>query len=333
MRSATIKVLQKLTSVDQFFPNYHAVADYDLPHIKHLYQTRTVAEFRSDLEYFQRNFRPITLADLNKSLQEHGMPPRNAMLLTVDDGFREVAEQMAPILREKGIPAVFMICPNFLDNKELFWRSKVSLIIEQIHRMTVPAERKALTELLKSKGHLSANGDIVASIRGIRFSDRAILDEIAAIVGLDFDAFLSEKKPFMSSEQIRQLMADGFEIGAHSINHPHYKHLDADARLHQTVTSVDFVQKSFNTSVRCIAHPFTDEFLPKEYFRSVFDEHGLDLAFGTSGGKQDFDARIIQRNGIEGNPGKPAEKIVLAFLQRLAARKLLGRNRLQRPEA
>jgi len=181
IRSATLQVLQKLTSTDQLFPNYHAVADYDLPHIKHLYRTRTVDEFRSDLEYFQQNFRPITLADLNRSLQENGRPPRNAMLLTVDDGFREVAEQMAPILREKGIPAVFLICPNFLDNKELFWRSKVSLIIEQIHTKSVPSERTAVTELLKSNGHLPADGDKVARIRGREFCERSWIGEIGQV--------------------------------------------------------------------------------------------------------------------------------------------------------
>ena len=54
------------------------------------------------------------------------------VFLSFDDGLREVYTIIAPILKERGLPATFFITTDFIDNKKLFYRNKASLLIEAI---------------------------------------------------------------------------------------------------------------------------------------------------------------------------------------------------------
>ena len=59
-----LEPLIRSSGIRLFLPFYHAVADEAPPHIKHLYRTRTVEEFRSDLAYMLRFYTPISLQTL-----------------------------------------------------------------------------------------------------------------------------------------------------------------------------------------------------------------------------------------------------------------------------
>ena len=66
--------------------------------------------------------------------------PPNSFLLTFDDGFREIYDIIAPILLDKGIPATFFISSGFLDNRELCYQHKASLLVEKVRNGISPGD-------------------------------------------------------------------------------------------------------------------------------------------------------------------------------------------------
>ena len=56
----------------------------------------------------------------------------NAVILTFDDGFAECATVIAPLLRQAGIPAVFFVVTDLIDNATLFHESEAALCISAI---------------------------------------------------------------------------------------------------------------------------------------------------------------------------------------------------------
>ena len=84
-------------------PYYHMVSDEALPHVRPLYAYRSVRQFTADLDFFLKYYQPIALADLLAHMNAGKVLPPRSFLVTFDDGFREMAEIAAPILKAKGV--------------------------------------------------------------------------------------------------------------------------------------------------------------------------------------------------------------------------------------
>ena len=112
---------------------YHAVSDHPLPHINNLYRTKNVEEFEGDLDYLLRSkYFPLCLDDLKSFILQRDSVPPKSFYLSFDDGLREMSDVVAPILKRKGLHATFFVSSGFLDNLDLSYRFKVSLLIDRV---------------------------------------------------------------------------------------------------------------------------------------------------------------------------------------------------------
>ncbi|MBL0307732.1 MAG: polysaccharide deacetylase family protein [Chitinophagaceae bacterium] len=132
-----LPLLKQVASPGTIFPYHHLISDKEVLHVKHLYSYKNIRQFGNDLDYLLKQFNPISVEELVNCINSCSPLPKNSFLLTFDDGFREVYDFVAPVLSAKGVPAIFFINPAFLDNRELFYRCKISLIIEEILKREV----------------------------------------------------------------------------------------------------------------------------------------------------------------------------------------------------
>ena len=99
---------------------------------------------------------------------------------------------------------------RFLDNKNMFYRNKASLIIEKLSVGKSMKFRNEVKDYLISKNYYDSMKE---SLLKIKYADKNHLDEIAKLCFLDFDEYLAIKKPYMTSDQINELIDHGFSIG------------------------------------------------------------------------------------------------------------------------
>lgn len=264
--------LTALTGQHFIIPFYHVVSDEPCPHIEHLYQFKNVKQFERDLDYLTSQYTPIGASDLTDVIAGK-YTGKKIMLLTFDDGLRQMYEVVAPILLRKGIPAIFFLNNDFIDNKGLMFRYKVSLawdtFVDQYNLFIAENDQEVMAEVTK---------------------------ETAAT----FEDFRLSYRPYMSKEQIGDLISQGFAIGAHSLHHPYYHTLPLEQQLAQTLDSMDGLQKDFDVAQRLFAFPFTDHGVSRAFFDRVFTEGRLDFTFGGAGIKTDIHPRQMQRIPMEG---------------------------------
>ena len=122
--------LIRLTRQYLVLPFYHAVSDDLMPHVAHVYPVRSRSAFMKDLEFFLRHYEPLGLEDL-KSPVPPGKRKKPAMFLSFDDGLSEIYDIVAPLLLSKGIPAGIFVNTGFVDNRDLFYRYKSSLLLDR----------------------------------------------------------------------------------------------------------------------------------------------------------------------------------------------------------
>jgi len=305
---------------------YHAVSDESLPHIEHLYRFKTTKEFEQDLDFLLRAFRPATLKELSAYVLGEGPKPERAFYLTFDDGLREVADVVAPILLRRGLPATIFVSSGFVNNQHLSYRFKASLLSDRLAVRQFPAAAIAECGVQLSLVGLRWTGDLGSDLRTVPYHSRAVLDAVAEILGVDYSAFLSTKRPYMSAADLRCLVNDGFTIGSHSVDHPPYAELSLEEQLHQTREGIRQLRRQLEVDHKLFAFPFTDRGVGRDFFERCLEENMIDIFFGTSGWLHSTDRHLVQRVSLEGD--KPAAEtfIVHSMIEAVVERCLLARN-------
>jgi peptidoglycan/xylan/chitin deacetylase (PgdA/CDA1 family) len=291
------------------FPYAHIVADRAPVHVRHLYRIPSIVKFKSDVDFLSRRFKALPLSELQQfPHSDHKNGSNRSFVLSFDDGMREIYDVIAPILREKGIPAIFFLNSATIDNRQLMWRHKVSLLVERSGQQSgrVPPQLK-----------LQPGEAVGSKLKALRAGEAHLLNDIARFFEVDFDDYLRRARPYLTADQVLELARAGFEFGAHSVSHPYFNELTAAEQQEQILGSVNFI-RGLGLRCRCFAFPFHDNGVPASLFRymSALD---LDFSFGTSEARVDTIGFSFQRFALDADN---ADSSVGDLLKQLSAKSL-----------
>ena len=308
-------------------PFYHVISDEPVTHTEHLYRHKTVGQFRHDLDHLLSGYRPISLAEVLECRKAERTLPERSFLLTFDDGYREMSEIVAPILLEKGVSATFFLNSAFVDNKNLCHVNKASLLVSRLRSLGRPHLERRLLELIP--GQKLRPEDLDGAILSVPYEQRALLDAMAEVLGVDFPGYLRERRPYLTSAQVAGLVSRGFTVGGHSIDHPFYASLSLEEQLRQTIESVRFVRERFGLTYGVFAFPFEDVGVSRPFFDELFRKGQIDLTFGAAGLIDEDIPNHLQRVCMEAY-GATAKHILAYHHARRTMTMLSGRSRIKR---
>jgi peptidoglycan/xylan/chitin deacetylase (PgdA/CDA1 family) len=278
-----LAVLHLFTGVEIVVPYWHMVSDCALPHVSGLRRRfRNIRGFKEDVAFFLRHYVAITEDDLIRHLHSGQPLPARSVLFTFDDGFRECHDVIAPLLKNYGAPAIFFLTTASVDNRELCYIQKQSLLVEALK------DNHSKAVLGKTSDELTAAdiptfSDLAYRILAITYRERRVLDDLAEILGCDFEAYLKSQRPYLSSEQITDLLRQGFAIGSHSTDHAVYAELSLNEQVSRTRESTRWLSDRFLTTCRTFAFPCHAHGVTAEFVRSVFAEGSIKICFDTGG--------------------------------------------------
>lgn len=285
--------LKKWSPVSLYLPYHHLVNNKPQPHINQLYHFKNEKQFIQDLEYLLKHFNPISVNEIIDCVKRNKPFPKNSFLITFDDGFQEIRTVIAPILEQKGVPAIFFINPSFVDNKELFYRLKVSLIINNL------IENRELTKTISEVlGTHAGVKEVIHGLKKIHYQNKHKADEIAEAIGISFGEYLKKYKPFVTEKQLEELIAMGFSIGGHSMDHPFYPSISPEEQVKQTLNSVIYLSERFGIKEKLFAFPHSDVQVKQKVIDDIL-RHGIDLLFGIQNQKYERNNRMLHRFNAE----------------------------------
>ena len=291
-----LSFLKKGKYIPVLLPFYHMVSDEHLP-FKRNYDYPTISRFKEDLDFLLSNFKAVSLNELlsGKNLE-------NTFHLTFDDGLRSCFEIIAPILKQKGIPATFFVNPAFVDNKDLFHRYKASILHDFF-------QKKNLQVNLENT-----------------YADIDSLNETAAEIGIDWQEYLQKEKPYMNLEHIKSLQDEGFSIGAHSWDHPEFWLLDAEQQLDEIRESMNWITENLSPSIKAFAFPFSDIGVKDDVFQTIQEEKICAITFGTAGLKREIIPFHFQRVAMDAPAYNKAKKRIKTAYFSYLIKKILNKH-------
>lgn len=291
--------------LDYCLPLYHNVSNEYLPHLKHIVNYKNEKEFEEDLDCLSKHFQWVTFDEFKEYVKGNFKPNKKIALLTFDDGYREFYDVVIPILERKGIYAINFVNPAFMDNRELMFRCKASLLIDVMNA-------KKITDNF---------------LQNVPFEQKIALDKIAPTFGIDFKDYLEEKKPYLTLPQLHQIKEKGFGISSHGWDHPLYHRISISDQLENTDRSYRYMKEN-NFHYESFAFPFTDFGVEKAFFDELFRNEDIVCTFGTAGIKLDSVSKNFQRIPME--TGENAEAILKREISYFRLKKVLNKNYIQR---
>lgn len=306
--------LRKQCDLPLILPFYHCIDEAEnCPHIKNLYPLRSIESFRQDIEYLCQNYQAISLAEILAWAEGKFEITRLSFYLSFDDGLRQCYDIISPILLEYNLSASFFINSDFVDNKGLMYRYKISLLIEKLSKLNLEDAPKA------------------AYLLSLTHENIDLIDELCQTYHVDIDGFLRNYQPYCTTEQLQTMIHDGFHIGSHSATHPRYHLLDTAAQKAESVNAAAFISEEIyknQSHINAFAFPFTDDQVSMRFWEDL----PFDLTFGTAGLKHSPIKGHLQRLAIENySPNMSMRKILKQNYLAYWIKKYLGKHYTQHP--
>lgn len=220
----------------------------------------TPDEFAWQVAFLARHFEPVSCRQIAAAMDGGPPLPSDAVAVSFDDGFSDVAQYAVPILRAEKMPATIFVPTDYVDNQQPFWFD----LVAQVFRLA-PALSIRIAPMTQS---LPESGDAVARA-GAAFAVLRQLKYCADDERLRFLARLESEHPDLVAaargglgraftwDEMRAVAADGLiEIGAHSASHPSLTCVSAEKLLHEVVAPRQLLEAQLGIPCVSFAYPF-----------------------------------------------------------------------------
>jgi peptidoglycan/xylan/chitin deacetylase (PgdA/CDA1 family) len=237
---------------------YHVVSEKRLPHVRHLYSYKTPLALDEDIRVIKQTFNLVSFEELVQCISNGRRSTKPIAFISFDDGMAECFQYVRPILLEHRVPCIFFISTSLIDNKMALYRHMVSLCIERIFQADSDTQSIMLRTLREAVGYAAFDVEgFVGWIKRLKWVDRSVLDVTCRTLGVDERAFLQGVQPYMTIDQLTQLVRDGFTLGGHGRVHVQLGQVQPPELEAEIVESCEIIREISKAERVPFAFPFS----------------------------------------------------------------------------
>ncbi len=195
--------------------------------------TLTTAVFGQCLAFFGRHYNVVSEADVLASRAGGAPLPRNALLVTFDDGWADNADHALPVMRESGFPGLLFVVSDAIGRRQPFvqecivaaWR-RGALTVSALSASIDAAAGSSLASPAAAGEGLDALRVEIARLEAL---DEAGCAAVASRLGRALDDGL---RHMVDVDDLHALQAGGIALGLHGKTHARMTRVDdLDAEL------------------------------------------------------------------------------------------------------
>lgn len=213
--------------------------------------------FRAQMDFIKRNLKPMRFDEVLSCIDAGRRLPKDAILVTFDDGYDDNYRVAFPILRELGMSAMFFVSTGYIGSGRPY---AYDWLVHMV--CTTKAERLTAFEL-------DIDWELADSLPGRRVQASRLLDRLkslddagqtALIARLEGDWDMQRAKGHpdcmpMDWEQLKEMQRGGMEIGSHGVEHKMLAKLPKAHMTEEVLGSKTTLERMLEARVHVLSYP------------------------------------------------------------------------------
>lgn len=250
-------------ALDKLFRNkgiyilmYHKIAEKD---DSCYYQDIAVKkeEFIKQLNYFKNKYCCISMSEAVSIINSKEAINKNYMVFTFDDGYLDNLKHGMDLLKKYNIRPIVYLTANKIETKEPIWTETVDYIFAKSDKVyceiNIAGER-----ILGKTDSKKGLEDLIANIKNIfiKMPQDIIMVQIENLIkklGVRGDG---RKNELLNWDNANELMASGWEIGSHTMNHVNLAAESEDTVISELSVSRGLIEDRLGCKVEDFAYPY-----------------------------------------------------------------------------
>lgn len=215
-------------------------------------------EFREQMRYVKRHFRPMRLTDIVASLDAGEALPPDTVAVTFDDGYDDNYHVAAPILEELGVPATFFVSTGHIESGRpyaydwlvhmiLLTRAPRLVLPELSIDVTLPADRATRRRIA---------GNVLLQMKWLdALGQTAMTERLEQEWQMDSSTARPVDCRPMTWAQMREMEAAGMEFGSHGEHHRMLARLPLDEMTDEIRRSKTALDRELRNPAILMSYP------------------------------------------------------------------------------
>lgn len=238
----------------------------------------TPEQFIQQMALLQRDYNPISIGEVLEAAEGGKKLPRQAVLVTVDDGYKDFSELILPVCGQFGIRPLLFV-PTGFAGQGIFWWDKLyqivnlsgwkDIIITDRERVSIANNAEKAVALKYISGVIKSSN----MEHGIDWLDELYLQyQKKGIHGED-------ARSTLNWDELRLAARSGADIAAHTHSHPILSRISLDSIRQEIRQSRAILKTELGNDLNVFAYPdgLAEAISPEA--RSIVVEEGIKLAF------------------------------------------------------
>ena len=221
------------------------------------------SQFKEQLAYIEKYYRFVTVDDCIDAIYYGTNLPKNAVLLTFDDGYIDQYVNVFPILHDKGIQGCFFPPAKAILNNEVLDVNKIHFIIASVSNVNnLVRDVYKYLDKYRSEYSLESNKYYFSKLaKDFRFDPKEIIfikrllqvelgkDVRKLILDELFHKYVSNdegvfsRELYMNIDQLRLMVRNGMYVGGHGFNHYWLNTLSPDQQENEINLTIEFLKE------------------------------------------------------------------------------------------
>lgn len=214
----------------------------------------TPEEFERQIEYISEKYNAISFDDFIEYYEKEAKLPKNSIIITIDDGYKDCCTNIYFILKKYEVPAMFFIATDYIDSQELYWWDKVAYGINNTDLLSFSVPELGAYTLENPVKRPKVKREICKKLR--RMSEETknrVVNDLAHTLNVDFDSI--NKDLFLTWEEIKEMGESGMDFGAHTCSHAILTKVPYEQAEYEIMESKRVIESQINKKVNFFSYP------------------------------------------------------------------------------
>lgn len=281
LRSRVLRAAGSWASSKVVILRYHSVQNDPAPFAQTIGWgiIHATAAFAEQIEMIARDYKPVSIVDVQEFLRGGKNLPDRAVAVTFDDGYADNFENAAPVLDRFGVPGAFYATIKNVDTSTPPWYCRLRHAFHVSPRKDWPdvQEDRHWPMGTRVERHESF---LVASRRLAKLAGEPQLRTLVQIENeLEVQPLGFAGAPIMSWDQLRGLVKGGHIVGSHTMTHPNLAYVDDAVVRLELKESKRAMEERLGSPVVHFSYPSP---ILQPHFTEGTIEHARQLGYETS---------------------------------------------------